>query len=557
MPAVRPKNLTTLGWCAAALVVTTVTGTLLAMTPALDPDHQWGILAAEQHLRGRSASVRQVVVADPAHLDRDRIQNVSWSAPGHQEAVYALRKTGLSLGAALKTLILAAWLVGIAGWAVYFVLALEDKRLAPWLLAAFALFRMSHYHGFMYLGGDMLLWAAVPLAAVATLQALRARMRAVGLGLALLAGVLTSSLIVIKYSAVFLTLGAALFWAWTVWTHRTTIVKALAWVTGAGLGAMLTLAAGVGQAAAGSTPASAGCPNPVVPVVVWSGGGWLMGLTDMAAIVDSFLRRSALGSETEYTVAAATAALSLLFIAWLILSRRPIVTDVTRASSTPGYARRLAVATTVVVAAGLFVLMLRGGCVSLEGRHQQYGAFLLMPLLADAFSSEARRGKRSVRVLTFVCAAVFFGAPTIYGASALGDKLLVRMPRLRSAVGPDGVRIDGVAGPDGLTAFYREVKAQPDFTGALLVTRTLEMPILFSDARVLILPGDDVDLPWRQRERPLIDLSGRPGGAVALLLSRRVEKEEGPAIRKAFRDVQEWKRTALASTPNMTLWLGR
>jgi hypothetical protein len=282
-----------------------------------------------------------------------------------------------------------------------------------------------------------------------------------------------------------------------------------------------------------------------------------MGLTDMAAIVDSFLRRSALGSETEYTVVAASAVLGLLFIAWLIVSRRPIVADVTRAGSTPGHARRLAVAMAAVVAAGLFVLMMRGGCVSLEGRHQQYGAFLLMPLVADLFASEARSRRRAVRVLTIVCAAVLFGAPTIYGASALADKLLVRTPRLRSAIGPDGVRIDGVAGPDGLTAFYQEVKAQPDFTGALLVTRTLEMPILFSDARVLILPGDEVDLPWRQRERPLIDLSGRPGGAVALLLSRSVEEEEGPAIRKAFRDVQEWKRTTLTSTPNMTLWFGR
>ncbi len=198
-------------WYGAGLIVIAVTVSMLVMTPAIEGDHTWGILASEQALLGRSSNVRQIVVADPHDLGRDRIQAVTWSAPGHQEVIYALRRVGLSLGASLKAAVVIAWSVGIVAWAAYFVMALDDKRLAPWLVAAFACFRMSHYHAFVYVGGDMLLWAAFPLAVVANLQALRGRGVTVTLLLAAVAGALSGSLIVFKYSAVFLSMAAAMF----------------------------------------------------------------------------------------------------------------------------------------------------------------------------------------------------------------------------------------------------------------------------------------------------------------------------------------------------------
>ncbi len=110
---------------------------------------------------------------DPDALDHDRPELISWWPPGQQAAVYALRVAGLSLGHAVKALVIAAWLVGMSSWALYFLLAAGDRRMAFALIAAFALLGASHRMGMTHTGGETIYWAGVPLAVVAALGACR------------------------------------------------------------------------------------------------------------------------------------------------------------------------------------------------------------------------------------------------------------------------------------------------------------------------------------------------------------------------------------------------
>jgi hypothetical protein len=292
-------------------------------------------------------------------------------------------------------------------------------------------------------------------------------------------------------------------------------------------------------------------------VAIWSAGGWLPALTDSGALIESFLRHVGRRIEPDEAAVASAIGLNVLLVAWLFVSRRPIAAEAAGGRSWRAHAKRLAVATVCVVGVGLFVLTIRGGAVSMEGRHQQYGALLCIPLLADWFAGGVRGRGRTSRAIAMLCVVVFFGVPSLYGAAALADKALVRFPRLRAGIGPDGVRRDMFASGGDAISFYHEVRSQPGFDDALLVTDSPALPILFFRNRALILPGDEVDLPWRQAGRPPIDLIGRPPGGVALLIRRTLDQERGEGIRRAFTDVGDWRPADLKTAPSMSLWIGR
>jgi hypothetical protein len=546
------------GWIAAAVAVLAVTAGIATITPAIDSDTTWAILAAEQRLRGLPNTLQQMIVADPDDLARDRPQSIGWAAPGHQEAFYLLRRAGLSFGAALKTMIVACWLAGIVGWGLYFWIAAPNRRIAPWLIALFAFFRMSHYHAFVFFGGDLLLWAIFPFVVLANIRAIRAAEDGAGRGWALAAGAASAVLVIFKYSAVFLTAAIGLAWLWSLWSRELRWSRAWAWTAGAAAGTAFSLAAGIGALLSTTTPASAQCGVALAPVLAWGAAGSLMGLSDITALVDSFLRRTGQVGASDPLIAAMTAALACVLLVWFVASRQTVAASVASSDATSRLALRLTALTMAAVSAGLIVLMLRGGCISMESRHQQYGGFMALPFLAAWFAAQIKQPKAATRALTVVCAFLFVAVPFLYGAGAFVDKVFVRMPSLRSAISPAGVRITWLGGGSGVSAFYREVSALPEMNDSLLAVSAPDMGILFPQARVLILPGGDAKLPWMQAKQAVRDLRGRPRGPV-LLIPQLVAPDDANFVRQrqAFRDIRAWTPIVFASEPHIRAWSGR
>src|SRR4029078_4278274 len=94
----------------------------------------------------------------------------------------------------------------MTAWAVWFRASLREIGLLSWVIAAFALFRMSHASAFDYTGGETILWAVFPVVALINLHALSSQSRA-SVPLAVLAGSLASGLVTIKYAGAILALG--------------------------------------------------------------------------------------------------------------------------------------------------------------------------------------------------------------------------------------------------------------------------------------------------------------------------------------------------------------
>jgi hypothetical protein len=378
---------------------------------------------------------------------------------------------------------------------------------------------------------------------VLNLWAAQSPKRAAGAVAALAAGALTVVLVVFKYSAALLVVALALWWLVTALRPGGDRRRAAAWLAGAGLGVAALAATGTLALMTGATPAAAGyCSNPRLEVVAWAFGGWLVGASDLAAAIETFARIAFAAPVPSTLIAMLAGGLGIVGLVWLLsfLARpgevgRP-VTPVREA------AWRLALATMAVTAGGLFVLQGRGACISFEGRHYQYGAFLALPLVATAARAALAGRRWRARSLGAAMAGLLAGFPAVYGLTALVDKVWVRMPQRAAAVGGDGLRRDwlppGASAAELDAAIARRAGASP----WLLATPLSTVALAYPRERLLILtPEED-------------GISGRPGGRLVMLLPAGASEAEAERLRRRFRDVGPWERIPMPSFPYPGIW---
>jgi hypothetical protein len=530
---------------AAAIITVGLAVADMRPSPGLDP---WrGLLASEQRLLGRTSSLSQMTVADPADLTRDHGVNISWWPPGQQAVVYGLRRAGLSFGHSLKVLVVAAWLIGMAAWAACFSLSLKDTRMLPWLIAAFAFFRMSHTSAFVYTGGETILWAIFPAVAWLNLSALRAS-GAAAPWLALLAGAMSGGLVTIKYSGAILALGCGAAWIWNTVCRDAAMTRCLAWLTGAGLGGALAYAA-ISESLQGATPASPLVTPNIAAVLAWTGAGPIMAVADVNDALTTVMKALGSAGPTDGTVGWLALATGAIFLAWLIPSRAIVVSSVRNGAPARRFAWRLAVSVSLVTSIALAVLKLRGGIISWEGRHQQYSGFLLLPFLAEALIETIRTRRSWSRQAAVACLGLLIGLPVIYGAAALASKTLVRSAHLRDAFGSTGVPLRWSTRGEGAVAFARELSELPGFQSALLATPAQDIALTFPSHRLLLVMdrGDWWDRPYR----------GHPQGGVLLVSPPGVDESDTLIVRDMFQDIHQWRQVTLTSVPGTMVWRGQ
>jgi hypothetical protein len=522
-------------WFLACAVCVAVTGAVLTIVPALEPDAAWGVLASEQVLRGSSDSLLAVTVsAGPSGAPVS--QTITWWAPGQQYMVHALRRAGLSPGTSIRTIVAFAWLAGVALWARYFLVVLGDSRSAALLIVAFVLFRMSHYSAFIYQGGETLLWALFPAVVLLNVAALdRTRVRPDGLA-ALGAGVAASVIVLVKYSAALLAGGIAVSWFVTGLRDSKGVRAAAWWIAGAGTGALAIAWAGLARALSGPTPATAYCVNEPVATVALGIMGPLMSASDAVAALETAMRLTGKSAPSSALLIGAALALAAVLAFWIVSSPRAFHISFVDATAHRAAALLIATSVTGVVALGLIALRLRGGCISLEGRHQQYGAFLLLPFLVAGIRVTGRQ--LVPRAAAVLCVVAFVGFPALYGAAALIDKRFVRWPALAAAVGPDGIRWDWAGPAAGEVATAISDRG----ADALLVTTNAATAAAFPDHRLLIAPPPAAPQYTSAADVLLVEPVGQP-------------KEFSAVIRSMFPSVRSWRQIPLPETAAVRLFL--
>ena len=125
-----------------------------------------------QHEAGVSPDPWTLVQALPSNLSLNKAVRVTWWPPLYQGAPLAVRRWGLTWGAALKLTIIGCLMLGAAGWWIYFGF-FTGKGSAAFLLlvvlcSAFTLNAATEYQG-----GDLLLWGVAPYVVVLNILAMR------------------------------------------------------------------------------------------------------------------------------------------------------------------------------------------------------------------------------------------------------------------------------------------------------------------------------------------------------------------------------------------------
>jgi hypothetical protein len=525
---------------AALIVVLGVTAYVLMSRPAIGPDAMRGLLAVEQQLAGRGNTLTEIITVDAANAQIDRHDSIGWWAPGHQQVVYAFRRTGLSLDAALRACVGVSWIVGIVAWAALFRRTLPDIRIVSWVIASFALLRASHSSAFRYAGGETLLWAAFPVAALVNHFALVDRGRTSWFA-ATVAGAASGALVMIKYSGGILGVGLGAAWIWAWCRRDVPSTRVAAWMAGAIAAMGVVASAGILTLLQGPTPASNSWSHAPSTIVAVGIGGPLAAIADAPDLI-GFVTRWFGGRSSEFVLVAVVIGVSALFAGWVAARRLEPATDTDTHSRDERMAFVQAVSVTLLTSVAVMAIQFRGGLISWESRHYQYGAFLLFPFFVKALIASFRRTSVRLRALALANLVVFLIVPVAYGGA------LIAARSVRAAVAEP---VDGTGWlPDGRPTppLLQELESLAAVRHAVLATPTVTAAMPFAERRLQFVMQSG---EWRSER-----FHGRTAGGVALLLAPGVNPADARVLRDAFSEVQSWTRVTLSSAPTTQLWFG-
>jgi len=315
-------------------------------------------------------------------------------------------------------------------------------------------------------------------------------------------------------------------------------------IFGAAVGAGIAYA-GAAQALSGPTPAWGATTHPWWAVLAECLTGPLFAIADVSAIATSASIWGDYPFPADTTIGFVAIGLGVLFLGWSLACRREIRTENSRLSQPAGH---LALAVVGVTSVVLAILLWRGGRISWEGRHQQYGAFLLFPMIAEALARAWRTRVFPARVLTAIMATVLIAAPVGYGVIALA-RHAARSLGMRAAYTSSGLLLYWTADGAGAVAFEREMAGLSWLRQAVIATPVPTIALALPDHRFLLVLDSDRFEEERYRVNPPVE--------VAVLAPPWLAPEALAIIRAHFENVGRWEQINLASVPKAQLWRGR
>ena len=229
-----------------AVVIALLSWTLLCVVTSRTPqglhfyDPVVQLEALQQHQRGETPAWNVRHRVDPSDLSHDLVETVGWWPPAIPALVAPFTASGVSIGHAVRLVVILAGALGVVGWALW----LARFPLPPvWIFALAALLPWTRHAGsaFFRFSGDNLAFAAAPwvfLALAALIERLRSG-RATGPSFAA-AGLVLGFSGWVKYSLAVAVGTAFVATAWIAWSSVTD--RRRAWAPVLVLGLALALA---------------------------------------------------------------------------------------------------------------------------------------------------------------------------------------------------------------------------------------------------------------------------------------------------------------------------
>lgn len=551
-------------WGAVLVVgVFTVTGAL-KQWPSVVTDSGWGVLAAEQAVRGLGGTPVAIRMADPNDLSRSVLSPITWWAPSYGWVPYLFRSMGLGMGEALRATFLVAWAMAVLGWVgVFHQSGLGGARLAA-LALVFVATRFVHSNAATYEGGEVLFLATFPWAVLLTLFAWRPAEKVDAAGFSFSAGLFLPVLYLVKFGAAIA--AAAVVLAWVLQTVRGGVSwKRLAiFAVGAGAGSLLL-------DAWGNLGVNGPLNHPGDRAIRWD-GLWFLGFLPLAPTdLDALLRWLLLHPTRaipygEIIMAASGGVLTLALLA-LALRRREEedgAISVTACVVEPGLRDKLAgawlafrslsppqvLALTLALAlpAALAALVASGSPISIEPRHLRPAA---LPGLAIVFGWLVDRSRSKDFLARWLARGLLGGiflVPLVYGAATLVDKVAFRASASRGLVGMCGVRLDELTKGVRAADFREDLQHLVGGRRAVIWLPTPTIATELVEERLIVTQANFESAAQLSALR----YRGRPEGGVIVVYQDPFAADGRLAlVLRAFRDIPEsaWRRQKLMRCP--------
>jgi hypothetical protein len=492
-------------------------------------DPAWQLIGVQQFLSGTSPTPNSGRTPVAADFSTDRVDWVTWWAPGTPLLAVGPMWLGSSIGTTLRAIALVCLVAGAMGWALWIaafdlppVVATVITCLVPWM----------HYasNGVFEFSAETLVFGAAPWPLLFALRAGRSgSARASRWTTAALVGVSLGVVYWLKYSWALAAVGVV---GWFIARRVRTVPGAVAAV--AGLGAPIAVLSWLNVAMAGhanvATATAAFHPSPVTwiaavgaPSVMWF---------DLDAVVRYFFMSPSAPwfSQTWWPLLA-----GIPGAVWLLLRAR-------RSSLRDEGALAMSIWTSSVV---LVIVAWTVTSVSVEGRHVATAGLATLPLVVS-LTLRDWRGYGLVRRLCAVAVLVGYVAlPAAYGVVSVVAKLSRFPPGYRT--GPAHV--------------YNPLLSEQDIAACRSAILAGFDPL--HDTWYLTDPLTALDLPGRAivthadfeslAELTTAYRTSKAGRVQALLPASFEANGKGAAIRASFAQARGWSHVPVPCTPQ--LWI--
>jgi hypothetical protein len=509
-------------------------------------DPSYGLLAAQQYLAGVSPSIFTLVEAEPVQITQVSTRPVPNWAPAYQAVPYVLRFGVFDWGVALNLTLGLVLTVGAIGWFAYFAQVLGSAGLALWLSVVVALTRFRWTMPLTYDGGDQLIWGAAPWVLIIAAAALRLapqRLTARAAALSAMAGAAGASLFALKYSGIFVSIGVAVVFCTVCLKHRYWQMILLAGVAFFAVSGAI-IWAGFPQATTAIT--SVHGQMSVLPAIA-SLGLPAIGVTDLDRFIRAIFHNTS--PDGELTAPFVGVGLSLVMLVGLVAFVRFSSAPLIRGDRVLVH---LAIGAVIADLLILFLLILDGGSISLDGRLGRVSGLLLLPILVAVCQAMLREHRSTWRAFAVMGALTLLILPTTLATARQLPNLIDRLNHAASETDLDGIVNLCLTPGTNVQAFYAEIESiAPD---SVLYTIYPQMAFPLPQRPLILVEAEELETPETLSRRRY---HGRPAGGVALLLPGTFEYNgKLEAIRGSFVDIHQFVRHELRTDPKWALWVG-
>ena len=513
----------------ALLSVAILAAMVFRIPQGLYSDPAWQLAGVRQFLAGQSPTPNTGRTPVATDFSTDRLEWVTWWAPGTAFLAAGPMRLGLSSGTAVRVITLVFLTAGAIGWARWIaafdlpsVVAFAMVALLPWMRRASA--------GVFEFSAETLVFGVAPWVLLAALAAARRAEHAACASISFAVGLIVGLVYWLKYSWL---LAAAGILAWFVMSSAGGRRARLAAVAGAAVpvAALSVLNVTLGGHANVATTTASFHPS----LITWIAAAGAPSV--MWFDLEAALRYALMNPSSPW----------ISDTSWPLLFGLPgalwFVSAVRRAQV--GHAGALALAVWIS-SIGLAILAWTLTPASVEGRHLATAGLATLPLVVSLAIREWRGDVASRRVSAAVVLIVYIVAPAAYGVASVAGK--IRRVPANYQTGPAGV-YNPLLSADSIVscrdALVRQLDAERD-------TWYLTDPITALD-----LPGRAIvvhaDFESMDALSAISYRTSRAGRILALLPPAFETNGKGAVIRSSFPQAQEWTQIAVPCAPQ--LWV--